>query len=97
MILLNGLITNDRSASGNCVTCAGLARLLAKPEVLVRTFAMSHSIGEMLMKRQWRVRRQFQSTTDAERRWDQAYQHLLGWTLLREPVSALLPPFHPPT
>jgi hypothetical protein len=47
------------------------------------------------MKRQWRVR-QFQSTTDAERRWDQAYQHLLRWTLASEPVSALLPPFRSP-
>ena len=64
--------------------------------MLVRTFAMNHSIGEVLMKRQWRVRRQFQSTSDAERRWDQAYQHLLGWTLPSEPVSALLPPFRSP-
>ena len=48
------------------------------------------------MKRQWRVRRQFHSTTDAGRRWDQAYQHLLGWTLSSEPVSALLPPFRSP-
>ena len=61
--------------------------------MLVRTFAMNYSIGEVLMKRQWRVRPQFQSTSDAERRWDQAYQHLLGWTLPSEPVSALLPPF----
>jgi hypothetical protein len=39
-------------------------------------------IAEVPMKRQWTIRRQFQPTMDAERRWDQAYQHLLEWTLL---------------
>jgi len=48
------------------------------------------------MKRQRKVRRQFQPTTDAERRWDQAYQHLLEWTLQINPVSALQPSFRPP-
>jgi len=32
------------------------------------------------MKRQWVVRRRFQLNKDAQRRWDQAYQHLLEWT-----------------
>src|SRR5947208_2237009 len=56
--------------------------------MLVRTFAMNHSIGEVVIKQQWRVRRQFQSTSDAERRWDQA----TGMDP-SEPVSARLPPF----
>ena len=60
------------------------------------TLAMKDSIAEVRMKRQWQIRRQFQPTTDAERRWDQAYQHLLGWTISSEPVSALLPPFRSP-
>ena len=60
------------------------------------TLAMKDSNAEVRMKRQWQIRRQFQPTTDAERRWDQAYQHLLGWTLPSEPVSALLPPFRSP-
>jgi hypothetical protein len=48
------------------------------------------------MKREWRVRRQLQATTDAARRWDQAYQHLLGWTLASETVCYLPPPFRAP-
>ena len=32
------------------------------------------------MKRQWQIRRQFQTTADAARRWDQAYQMLLQWS-----------------
>jgi hypothetical protein len=32
------------------------------------------------MKRQWQIRRQFQPTADAARRWDQAYQLLLQWS-----------------
>ncbi len=32
------------------------------------------------MRRKWQIQRQFQSTPDAERRWDQVYQHLLEWT-----------------
>ena len=47
------------------------------------------------MRRQWKVRRQFQLTKDAERRWDQAYQHLLEWTLPNKPDSVLLPSFRP--
>ena len=57
---------------------------------------MKDSNAEVRMKRQWQIRRQFQPTTDAERRWDRAYQHLLGWTLPSEPVSVLLPPFRSP-
>jgi hypothetical protein len=30
------------------------------------------------MKRHWQIRRQFQPTADGARRWDQAYQYLLG-------------------
>jgi hypothetical protein len=60
------------------------------------TLAMKDSIVEVPMKRQWQIRRQFQPTTDAERRWDQAYQHLLEWTLPSDPVSVLLPPFRSP-
>jgi hypothetical protein len=34
------------------------------------------------MKRQWqwRICRQVQHSPDAQRRWDQAYQHLLRWS-----------------
>jgi hypothetical protein len=65
---------------------------LAMRRTVVSTFAMNDSIVEVPMKRQWRVRRQLQSTADAERRWDRTYQHLLEWTLPSEPVSALVPP-----
>ena len=37
------------------------------------------------MKRQWQIRRQFQESADAVRRWDQAYQHLLQWSQPTEP------------
>jgi hypothetical protein len=42
------------------------------------------------MKRQWHIRRQFQAAEDGARRWDQAYQLLLHWSLLHEspPTSA---------
>jgi hypothetical protein len=43
------------------------------------------------MKRQWKLRRQFQPTTDAKRRWDQAYQHLLGWNVPPNSDSGPLP------
>ena len=43
------------------------------------------------MKRVWQVRRQCCPTGDAERRRNQAYQHLLTWTTSSEPVSANLP------
>ncbi len=32
--------------------------------------------------RQWRIRRQAISTTDAQRRWDQAYQKVVRWSLV---------------
>jgi hypothetical protein len=58
----------------------------------MRTLAM-RNIAEVRMKRQWKVRRQFQPTTNAERRWDQAYQHLLEWTLpIRDQVASFRPP-----
>jgi len=62
--------------------------------MFVSTLAMK-DIVEVRMKRQWKVRRQFQLTKDAERRWDQAYQHLLEWTLSNKPDSVLLPSFRP--
>jgi len=51
------------------------------------------------MKRQWRVRRQYQSTSDAERRWDQAYQYLVDWTTPPKPYvgSTPVPPHKPQT
>jgi hypothetical protein len=61
----------------------------------MRTLAMKN-IAEVRMKRQWKVRRQFQPTTNAERRWDQVYQHLLEWTLPIDPVPDQLASFRPP-
>jgi hypothetical protein len=58
----------------------------------MHTLAMKN-IAEVRMKRQWKVRRQFQPTTNAERRWDQAYQRLLEWTRL---VPDQLASFRPP-
>jgi hypothetical protein len=55
-----------------------------------------NDIAEVRMKQSWKVSRQFQPTGDAERRWDQAYQHLLGWTLPSDTLSAPLPSFLPP-
>lgn len=86
------------SASRSYAIYAGLVvPPLAMRRTVVSTFAMNDSIVEVPMKRQWRVRRQLQSTADAERRWDRAYQHLLEWTLPSEPVSALLPPLGCPS
>src|SRR6516164_5191750 len=71
---------------------------LVGPSILVRTLAM-RNIAEVRMKRQWKVRRQFQPTTNAERRWDQAYQHLLEWTLpidrVRDQVASFRPTVRP--
>jgi len=39
------------------------------------------------MKRQWQIRRQFQTTADAARRWDQAYQMLLQWSQSTESTT----------
>ena len=36
------------------------------------------------MKRQWQARRATQPHPDGQRRWDQAYQHLLRWALENE-------------
>ena len=50
------------------------------------------------MKRQWRIRRHFQATTDGTQRWDQAYQHLLEWAQASAPstdVPLLAPPLAP--
>ena len=46
------------------------------------------------MKRQWQVRRQFLESADAARRWDQAYQNLLQWSQLSEPI---VPPLQNPS
>src|SRR5262249_17075694 len=45
-----------------------------------RMLSMRLLIKEHTMKRQWQIRRQFQTTADAARRWDQAYQMLLQWS-----------------
>ncbi len=34
----------------------------------------------------WRIRRQTTQRSDTQTRWDQAYQHLLQWTVDREGV-----------
>ena len=36
------------------------------------------------MKHQWRVRRELKVVPDGQRRWDQAYQHLLRWAIEAE-------------
>ena len=33
-----------------------------------------------MKKRQWTVRRHIAQTAEAQRRWDQAYQYLVGWS-----------------
>jgi hypothetical protein len=43
------------------------------------------------MKRQWHIRRQFKAAEDGERRWDQAYQLLLHWSLLHDPPPTSAP------
>ena len=43
------------------------------------------------MKRQWHIRRQFQAAEDGERQWDQAYQLLRQWSLLRKSPPAPAP------
>ena len=40
------------------------------------------------MRRKWQIQRQLQPMSDAEQRWDRAYQHLLAWTRLEEPKEA---------
>lgn len=42
------------------------------------------------MKRQWRVRRQWTETQDAQRRWDRAYQYLLQWSRETSQSAAIL-------
>lgn len=74
---------------------AGVAFFLVRLSFRMGTLAMKN-IAEVRMKRLWKVRRQFQPTTNAERRWDQAYQHLLEWTLPIEPGSDPLASFCPP-
>ena len=51
------------------------------------------------MKRQWQIRRQFQTTADAARRWDQAYQMLLQWSQSTESTTKpdLSTTLHPPS
>ncbi len=40
----------------------------------------------------WRIQRQTIRRSDAQTRWDQAYQHLLKWTVDREGTQAPLAP-----
>jgi hypothetical protein len=74
---------------------AALVQSLVRPLIFVSTLSMN-DIAEVRMKRQWTIRRQFQPTRDAEQRWDQAYQHLLGWTLPSDPVYVPLSSSRPP-
>ena len=41
------------------------------------------------MKRRWHVRREAMERPDARRRWDQAYQAILQWSLENEQARAL--------
>ena len=43
------------------------------------------------MKHQWRIRRELQPKPDGQRRWDQAYQHLLQWAQMTPPETANVP------
>jgi hypothetical protein len=40
------------------------------------------------MRRQWRLRRQTHPAPDGQRRWNQAYQLLVGWSTADEPPRA---------
>jgi hypothetical protein len=42
--------------------------------------------------RAWNIRRQMIRRSEAQNRWDQAYQHLLQWTTKREGAQAPLAP-----
>jgi hypothetical protein len=44
----------------------------------------------MKRTRTWSIRRQTTQRSDAQTRWDQAYQHLLQWTADREGARAPL-------
>ena len=49
------------------------------------------------MKRHWQIQHQTQPTADGARRWDQAYQYLLGWTAPhRLHVGSTPTPLHRP-
>ena len=48
------------------------------------------------MRRKWQMQRRLQPMSDAERRWDRVYQHLLEWTRLEEPKEAAEPGPHTP-
>jgi hypothetical protein len=49
---------------------------------------MRHTNGSVLLRRidmktrQWSIRRHVVPTVDAQRRWDQAYQNLIRWSLV---------------
>ncbi|ADE15014.1 hypothetical protein Nhal_1902 [Nitrosococcus halophilus Nc 4] len=45
------------------------------------------------MKHQWQIRRQLAASPDGARRWDQAYQRLLRWTMANEQSQALPPEY----
>jgi hypothetical protein len=44
-----------------------------------------------MKKRQWIIRRHLVPTTDAQRRWDRAYQYLIQWSAgsLKEPPQEM--------
>jgi hypothetical protein len=46
------------------------------------------------MKRSWRLRRQTSSSPDGQRRWNQAYQLLLEWTIPNELRSVFVSTSH---
>ena len=74
---------------------AALVLSLVRQSILMRTLAMKN-IAEVRMKRQWKIRRQFQPTMNADRRWDEAYQHLLKWALKIDPVRDQVASFRRP-
>jgi hypothetical protein len=47
------------------------------------------------MKRSWRLRRQASPSLDGQRRWNQAYQLLLEWTIANELLSVCVSTSHP--
>jgi hypothetical protein len=40
-----------------------------------------------MKQRQWKIKRQLVARPDAQRRWDQAYQCLMSWTLGPKPSA----------
>src|ERR1044072_4632999 len=57
---------------------------------------MYESLREVSMRRNWQIQRRLQPTSDAERRWDRVYQHLLEWTQLEKPQKVPQPKVYTP-